>query len=248
MQRILPDALEPIALATRQGGLLARLHETFSPEGRLRFERMGRVRVASPRAVLVAEGQDPDEVGFVLSGTLATSKLLPDGRTHIFGLLVPTDMYGRVYHGPPRHRVEALSDARLLAFRRADFEDLLMREPDAERFLLVHAQEELDSAREWAALRNGSKVVNRVASFLVMLATRGKAGRSGPLRVKLHLARADLASYLGTRPETLSRAFHELADRGLIRILDPYLFQIEDLPTLLEMSGPDLVTPGDPQP
>jgi CRP/FNR family transcriptional regulator, anaerobic regulatory protein len=239
MQRTTPLAMDSVALAARQGGSLARLLDAFSDAARLDFERMARVRVVAPRTVLVTEGKDTEEVGFLLSGTLATSKLLSDGRMHIVGLLVPTDMYGQVYSSPPRHRIESLSDARLLAIRRAVFEDLLAREPDAERLLLIQALEELDTAREWAVLRCGSKVVNRVASFLVMLASRGKGRPSEPLQVRLHLARADLASYLGTRPETLSRAFHELADRNLIRILDPYHFQLDDFPALVELSeGP----------
>lgn len=244
MQRTIPHSVDPIDLVARQGGYLAQLLGAFSGEGRAQFHRMARTRAVPPKTVLAAEGEEAAELGFVLSGTLAMSKILPDGRTHIIGLLVPTDMFGRVYNGPQRHRVEALSDARLLCLRRSMFEDLLAREPEAERHLLVHALDALDSAREWAVLRNGSKVVNRVASFLVMLAGHGKArldGLPGALQVKLHLSRADLASYLGTRPETLSRAFHELADRHIIRIVDPYRFLIDDLPALREMAGQEPV-------
>ena len=244
MPRTTPLALDLITSTAAQGGCLAKLLAGLSPDGRLRFDGMTRVRVVTPKTVLVTEGEDTDEIGFVLDGTLATCKYLPDGRMHIVGLLAPTDIYGRVHEGPPMHRVEALSDARLLTIRRAALEDLLTREPDAARVLLVHALEELDTAREWAVLRSGAKVVNRVASFLVVSAGRSRKPPRGPLQITLHLSRADLASYLGTRPETLSRAFHELADRRLIRILDPYRFQIDDLSALLEMSGQHLVESG----
>jgi len=242
MPRTLPQSRDVIDLVARQGGFLAQLLGALSPDGREQFHAVARTRAVPPRTVLAAQGETPAELGFVLGGTLSLSRLFPDGRSHIVGLLVPTDMYGRVFQGPLRHRVEALSDARLLCVPRGHFEDLLSTEASAERLLLVHTLEELDEAREWVVLLSGSKVVNRVASFLVMLARRkGPRSRSpGPPQVRLLLPRADLASYLGTRPETLSRALHELAGRNVIRILDPYRFQIEDLPALLDIAGQDL--------
>ena len=244
MPRTTPHVIDVISLTAGQRGCLAKLLEAFSPEGRRRFNGMARVRQVAAKSTVTVEGENPDEIGFVLDGTLATCKLLSEGRTHIVGLLVPTDLYGRVHEGPPKHRVEALSDARVIAIKRTSFEDLLTQEPEAARVLLVHVLEELDTTREWAVLRSESKVVNRVASFLVLSARRDRKPTSGPMLVTLSLTRADLASYLGTRPETLSRAFHELADRRLIRILDPYRFQIDDLSALLEMTGQDLVQPG----
>jgi CRP/FNR family transcriptional regulator len=239
MQRTLPHQ-ELVELVARQGGYLARLLGALSEEGRTRFHRQARMRVVPPGTVLAAEGEEPDELGFVVGGTLAMSKSLPDGRTQIVGLLVPTDLFGRIVDGPHRHRVESLSDARLLCMRRATFETLLSRELAAQRLVLVRALEELDHARDWAVLLSGSKVVSRVAAFLLLLAERRRSGPdrlAGRLQLRLELSRADLASYLGTRPETLSRAFHELADRGVIQILDPYAFQIDDLSALLEISG-----------
>jgi CRP/FNR family transcriptional regulator, anaerobic regulatory protein len=239
-----------IDLVARQGGYLAELLGALSTEGRAQLHGMARMRVVRSRVVLAAQAEEATDLGFVLGGTLAMSKLLPDGRSHIVGLLVPTDMYGRVFQGPLRHRVESLSDARLLCVARRSFEDLLSREPAAERLLLMHALEELDVAREWVVILSGAKVLSRVASFLVVLARRkGQPTQPpGPMQVRLHLPRADLASYLGTRPETLSRALHELAARKVIRILDPYRFQIDDLPALLGISGQDLALPGVPGP
>jgi CRP/FNR family transcriptional regulator, anaerobic regulatory protein len=245
MLRTTPYTTGIATLAARQGGRLADLFGAISEEARLRFERFARVRVVAPKTVLLAEGSAPEEIGFVLSGILATSKLLPAGRSHILGLLLPTDMYGRLQGDPIRHRVEALSDARLLVVPRVEFERLLSREPEAGRLLLLQAQEELDAARDWAVLISEARVVGRVASFLVALAGSGRVTRPpGPVQVRLRLARSDLASYLGTRPETLSRAFHELADRRMIRILDPYRFELDDLPALREISN-GVLMPGE---
>jgi CRP/FNR family transcriptional regulator len=58
--------------------------------------------------------------------------------------------------------------------------------------------------------------------------------------VRVPLSRKDLAQYLGARPETLSRAFHELERRGILRIVDPYQFRIIDEKALIDASGDDL--------
>ena len=47
--------------------------------------------------------------------------------------------------------------------------------------------------------------------------------------------------YLGARPESLSRAFHELECDGAIRINDPYDVDVLDLTVLIDAAGHDLV-------
>ncbi|HVG48559.1 MAG TPA: Crp/Fnr family transcriptional regulator [Rubellimicrobium sp.] len=226
-----------------QEGYLAELVEAFSAETRSQFLQMSQIRTVRARTVLAVDGQEAAEIGFVLSGILAMSKHLPDGRVSIAGLLLPNDMYGRISSGPSQHQVEALSETHVLSFKRSLFQSLLLKEPDATQLLLAHVLDELEAAREWTLLLNGSRVVQRVASFLVLLVRRsGGHLASLPEPVQAGLSREDLASYLGTRPESLSRAFHELADKKIIRILDPSEFEILDLQALLDVSGQDLIT------
>jgi len=202
---------------------------------------MMRVRTVPARTILATEGAVADETGFVLRGTLARTRLLPDGRPHILGLVVPTGLYGRLLGGTHRHDLEALTESRLLALDRPGFERLLNEEPEAERQLLAHALDELDRAHEQVLLLNGSRIVGRVASFLLLLPQDdgGRAG-GGPV-VQVPLTRADLAGYLGTRTETLSRAFHELAARGVLHIVDPYRFEILSPGALRALAGQDHV-------
>ena len=239
-------------LPTPEDSQLGRLVVTLSPEGQARLRGIARIRVAMSGARVLADGGEPPEVGFVLDGTLSMTKLLPDGRAHLLGLLTPTDMFGRVFGGPARYDVEALSEARLLCVPRGPFEALLTREAGAMSVLLGHALDDLDLAREGVLLLNGSKVVTRLASFLVVLMRRTIAPKashpSDHPTLQVPLRRADLASYLGTRPETLSRAFHDLEARGILRILDPYRFQITDLPSLIRAAGEAVQSPDPSRP
>ena len=236
---------EAVDRLLEKGGHVGQLLASLSPQSQAEFRRLVRLKTVPARTTLVHEGEEPTEIGYVLSGTLAMTKLLPDGRVHIIGLLVPRDLYGRLFDGLYRYNIEAVSEARLMSLDRTGFERLLSHEAEAERHLLVQVLEELEASREWILLLNGPKVINRVASFLVILARRLDHGAEPepPLEVELPLSRHDLANYLSTRPETLSRTFHELADLGVLRLLGPNRFQILSLPALLEASGQDLTLP-----
>ncbi len=205
------------------------------------------LRQASRGEIVVPDGGTSAQVGYVLDGTLGMAKTLPDGREHIIGLLLPSDMFGRIFDGPFNHRLEALSDCRLLCFERAPFEAVLREAPELERMFLVSLLDELDAAREWVLLLNGTRVTERVAAFLVILAHRQhrSAGSvtAGEVTVRLPMGRGDFARCLGVRSETLSRAIHGLAREGLIRILDTDRFEIGDLDALAEASGLDLAQP-----
>jgi CRP/FNR family transcriptional regulator, anaerobic regulatory protein len=223
-------------------GLLEKLLESLAPEVTDILLSCATPRDVAVGEVIVERGVYPDDVGYVLEGTLAMVQVFNDGKKHIVGLLVPTDIYGRIFDGPSNFRIEALSAARILSFPRGPFEQVLRENPDTERLFLVHLLDEMDAAREWLLLISGRKVLNRLASFLMILMRRSQFKRAGgAVVVHVPLARRDLAHYLGARPETLSRAFHALEGRGILRIIDPYRFAITDEDALAEAAGDDLV-------
>jgi CRP/FNR family transcriptional regulator len=215
------------------------LRRTISGTARLRDVPRGEV--------LVSEGQEGTEIGYVLDGALGMVKALPDGRVHILGILVPTDLYGRLFDGPSDYSIEALAETRLLCFDRAAFEAVLRKAPELERLFMVSVLDELDAAREWILLLNGTQVVERVAAFLVILARRSGeirgVGAEQQLVVRLPIARGDFARCLGVRKESLSRALHRLDREGAIRIAAGDNFEIADIGALVEASGQDLVLP-----
>ena len=100
--------------------------------------------------------------------------------------------------------------------------------------------------REWLLLISGRKVINRTAALLAILARRMRPkSHNKAIPVHLPLRRQELAHYLGTTPESLSRSFHELANRGILQIIDPQHFAILDLGALIDISGHDLVVDDD---
>jgi CRP/FNR family transcriptional regulator len=235
-------ALTLKAAVGHSNGLLEKLLESLTPEVSARLLEHATLREVEAGGIVVERGTRSEEIGYVLEGTLAMAQIFEDGKKHIVGLLVPTDIYGRIFDGPSDYRIEALSASRILSFQRARFEQVLRDSPNTERLFLVHLLDEMDAAREWLLLISGRKVLNRVASFLAILMRRSHYKRTGTKAVvQVPLARKDLAQYLGARPETLSRAFHELEAKGVLRIIDPHHFEIADEDALMAAAGEDLI-------
>ncbi len=207
------------------------------------LEAICRTRSYAAGQTVVEAGEEAEFVGCVRTGILRMQKTLHDGRQHIVGLLVEADMFGRVFDGPLSVAIEAATDAEICMFQRAPFEALLLRSPELERLVLLSVLNELDRARDWMVILANPRVKGRLAGFLLILCTRFanvdhvlRPG-NGRLEVKIPITRTDLAHLLGTRPESISRAFHALADDGSIVIRAPERIEILDVDALGTEAG-----------
>ncbi|WP_102226385.1 Crp/Fnr family transcriptional regulator [Acidimangrovimonas sediminis] len=230
---------------------LTRLMHSLPAPLQAELESVWECRNVAQGEVLLAEGEDTGHVGYVVEGLLGMVKELPDGRRHIVGLLVAADMYGRAFDGLSGYRIEALADSVVRVCDREVFEDIVGRSPETEHMFLVEVLDELDAAREWVMVLGGPKIVQRLAAFLFILCRRKRregwnpAAEGGRVNLRLEIRRQDLAHYLGARPESLSRAFHELERRGIIRINDPYDVDVLTLSGLVEAAGQDMALDAD---
>lgn len=207
------------------------------------LQDMGRKRRYEAGQTISAEGDPTTFVACVLDGFLRMQKTLADGRQQIVGILVEGDMFGQVFSGPQHFAIEAATDTEICAFPRLPFEKLLTRSPDLDRVLLLNILNELDRARDWMIVLSTQKVCDRLAGFLLVVCSRfatvdhlvTRVGEG--LEIRIPISRADLASLLGARAETISRGFHTLEDAGEISIVKPDIIRILDLKALAVRAG-----------
>ena len=210
---------------------------------RASLKQICQVRTVARGQVVAHPGEVSPIVGFVSDGILRMQKSLPDGRQHVVGLLVPGDVFGRVFDGAMQFSIEAATDCKMFVFPRPAFEALLTASPALDRLMLLHFLGEIDRTRDWMVILSNPKVRGRLAGFLLMLCTRfrsidGMLGTmNGMLTISIPIARADLAHLLGARPESISRAFHALADDGVIDIIRPDLVALRDIEDLADEAG-----------
>ena len=152
---------------------------------------------------------------FVHRGRLRVTSQTADGRRRLLRVLGPGDVVGEVElltGHPPRHLVSALGEASVCSFRRSDLADLLSH-PSVAREVIRVLAERLERADETAAAASTSPVRSRVAGYLLDQPAAGPPGREA---VRLPLARADIASLLGTTPESVSRQLRVLREAGVV--------------------------------
>ena len=207
------------------------------------FNRISHYRSFERGQTIIAQNEPATIVGNVVAGTVKLCRLTEEGDQQVLGLMFPSDFFGRVYKEKSRFSFEAASDVILCCIDRAEFERLIARFPAVEEALLKYALDDLDAQREWTNLVSRRTTLQRVSFFLFVLSRRlGNqtcAGSGGqPSRnVILPIGRQDIADFLGTTPETLSRNFHQLQKERVIRIIDPARFEILDDGRLIAHCG-----------
>ena len=191
----------------------------LEPKQLLQLGRQAGQRNAKPGTELVALGEPTEGYANILSGVVKLTKLLPDGRQQIVGLQFAPDFLGRPFSEASDVSAEAASDVRLCAFPRSALENMVRQSPGLEKRLHAQSLRELDDAREWMLILGQKSASEKVASFLLHLASHIDPyvdGHSDTFDIPL--SRADIADFLGLTIETVSRQISHLRKAGIISI------------------------------
>jgi CRP-like cAMP-binding protein len=160
---------------------------------------------------------------FVQSGRLDAQVSTVDGKTITLRIIQPGEFFGELalVH-PDRHRVGrvcALEPSELLLLYRHDFEELRLRRPTVDRFLVVALAERV--------LRTGELVLEMLLPAEVRIWRRLSvlAAAYGPEPIRM--SQDDLAHAAGTVRQTVNRVLQEgvrlrilRLERGAIEVLD----------------------------
>ncbi|HYA14258.1 MAG TPA: Crp/Fnr family transcriptional regulator [Syntrophales bacterium] len=189
-------------------------------EGLPRGQHEELARIAVKRSykknqIIFSEGDEG--VGFyaIISGRVKIFKLSPDGKEQILHMMGPGEIFGEVPvftgHGYPAF-AEANSQSSLLFFPRSAFIELIKKDPSLSLNMLAVLSWRL---RKFAALVEDlslKEVPGRLAAYLLYLSKRA----DNKAEFDLNISKGQLASILGTIPETLSRILGKMSRQGLI--------------------------------
>lgn len=200
---------------------------------------LSQTRIVPAGTTVVHEEEEAVLIGSIIRGALCLKKNQADGRQHVVGLLLPGDTFGRPFTATAQFAVEAASDSTLCCFNRSSLEKLISRHPVLEHQMYLSVLDQLDQTRQWIMMRGCQRVPQRVAGFLLFLNRDGPAANAPRRFVDIPLNRRDLAAFLGTTVETVSRTLQSLARREIIRIHSPKRLEILDRHRLLLESSAD---------
>ena len=163
------------------------------------------------------EGDPGNGFYMVAEGKVKIFKMSFAGKEQILHIFGPGEPFGEVpvFHGQPfPASAETLGKSTLIFFPREKFIALVHENPSLALNMLAVLSMRL--RRFVTQIENLSlkEVPARIAGYLLYLLEEQKSEDS----VELEISKGQLASLLGTIPETLSRIFAKMSDEGLIAV------------------------------
>ncbi len=164
---------------------------------------------------LFLEGSRAAGFYVVVSGRIKIYKISPEGKEQILHIFAKGELFGEVpmFAGGsyPAH-AETLEASRVLFFPREAFLQLLRKEPSLALNMLGILSQRLRRFTHLIEDLSLKEVPGRLAAYLLYLSNRRKDSDA----FELDITKAQLASFLGTIPETLSRILSRMSQQGLI--------------------------------
>ena len=175
-----------------------------------------------------------EAVGFymMLEGKIKIFKTSFDGREQILHIYGPGEPFGEVpvFHGRPYPaNAMSLGKGKVLFFPRKEFVNLVHATPSIALNMLAMLSMRLRQFATQIEHLSLKEVPGRLASHLLYLGEEQGSSE----QVTLDIPKGQLASLLGTTPETLSRIFARMSEDGIIRVSGRKI-EMLDLDRLLE--------------
>lgn len=188
-------------------------------------------------ALLFGNGDKDDTLYIVNNGRVRIYNLNESGREQTVRILNPGDFMGEVaifqtesYHS---NYAEAISEVSICRIHKKDMDNYLDAYPEIMRRILSDVTKRLQVSEKQTMQVGMEQVESRIINFLAEYVE----DEENHTYVTLPMSKKELASYLGTTPETISRKFSSLEDKGLIKQHTHKYIEIFDLDELLFASS-----------
>lgn len=153
-------------------------------------------------------------------GTCKTTMTQPDGREQVAGFHIAGEVMGLDALAYRSHATTAValedSEVCLIPYRRLLAVTTAL--PQAKDLLTHLMSQEIVRVQSLMLLLGLSEAAERFAAFLVNLSERYAVRGYSPRELHLRMTRGDIASYLGVKPETISRTLALFQRNGFVEV------------------------------
>lgn len=204
---------------------LVPLFADLGPEDRRRVAQVARTR-AYARGEQVHRPGSGSGLDVVHRGRVKVHRTSESGAEQLVRVLGPGEFFGETALLTGRDAdswAVALEPTEVCHVPSKGIATLLREHPEVALRMLGVLARRLDNAEQQLSSVTGESVARRIVDHLL-----GLAAESGSDTFRLPTTKRDLASYLGTTPETLSRRLRSLEDAGLLRLGPRGLVELRD--------------------
>ncbi|SER10595.1 CRP/FNR family transcriptional regulator, anaerobic regulatory protein [Gracilibacillus ureilyticus] len=176
-------------------------------------------------------GDQSDTLYIVNNGKIKIYRLAESGKEQFIRLLNQgefTGEYALFSESIHESYAEAVTDTNVCLMKRSDLQELLIKYPTISLKILSVFSDRLEHSEKQTTLFATEKAETRIAFFLVQTLEDTPSSE-----VMFPMNKKDLASYLGTTPETISRKLTHLESRGYIKQKSNKRIEVLDINGLL---------------
>lgn len=181
--------------------------------------------------IIYRAGDQADTLHIVSKGKIKIYRLSDSGKEQLVRILNPGDFTGELalfkkdFH---ESFAEAMEETAVCMIKQSDLHELLLKYPSISLKILTEFSSRLEQSEKQTTRFATEKVETRLAHFLADCLSDDQSNE-----LTLPMSRKDLASYLGTTPETISRKLSDLEIQGYIKQKAHRKIEIVDLDGLL---------------
>jgi CRP-like cAMP-binding protein len=211
------------------------LFEGLPEEHLENLSSIARKRNFDPGEMIFLENGESKGFYVIMEGRVKIYKISSDGKEQILNFFTSGDPFGEVsvFTGErfPAN-AEAVEKSKILFFPRDSFVNLIKKNPSLALNMLGILSRRLHRFTRLIEDLSLKEVPGRLAAYILYLSKN---------KPELHLdvSKGQLASLLGTIPETLSRVFRRMTEQGLIRMYNQRFIEILDKNSLQELAAGD---------
>ena len=169
---------------------------------------------------LFRRGESFASIYAVRSGFFKTTVSSEDGRDQVTGFQMTGELLGLDGIGDATHNCDAvaLEDSQVCVIPFSRLEELAQEFAGLQREFHRVMSREIVRDHGVMLLLSSMTAEERVAAFLLNLASRLEARGFSASAFVLRMTRADIGAYLGLKLETVSRAFSRLHEQGVLDV------------------------------
>lgn len=198
-----------------------------------------RLQGVESHASLFLEGDEAEFVYEVMEGVVCCYSMLANGRRQVLSFSFPGDLIGLVQGDVHRYSTEALCPTRVRCIPKSLLLKTAAERPELGQKLLEFATTRLAVMQDHFVMLGRKSALEKVASFLLILANNAGGADSESVTFNLPMTRADIADYLGLTLETVSRTLTKLKSMGAIDLPQPQKVVVRDVFELEELAESD---------
>lgn len=178
-------------------------------------------------------GDESDSLYIINKGRVRIYRLSDSGKEQLVRMLNPGEFTGEMaLFSESTHEsyAEAIVDTKICMIKRSDLQEFLLKYPSIALKVIAEFSSRLEASEKQTTRFSTEKVETRIALYLAESLNDEELGAA---EFTLPMSKKDLASYLGTTPETISRKFNDLEEKGYIKQITHKRIRVLDLDGLL---------------